>query len=375
MQIPFINLSRQYESIRSEIDQAIQFVFEQAQFIGGSTVKKFESDFANRYSVPHCLSTGNGTDALFLILKALNIKHGDEVITPAFSCIPSSETISLVGATPVFCDVDPIYYTLNPDEVVKKITSKTKAIIAVHLFGQSADGIELKKICDANSLFLIEDCAQAHLSSQTNKLAGTFGVASAFSFYPTKNLGAYGDAGCILTHDDGLAEKMRRLANHGALAKDDHLMEGTNSRMDSLQAALLSVKLNHLEKWNSKRKEIAALYNSLLADINNLTLPAEKENTNHTFHIFSIQTASRDSLKNYLGECGIETMIHYPKGLPFTEAYKHFQHSEKEFPVTAKLQQQVLSLPVYAELTNEEVIFVAESIRQFFSTQKKSPTG
>ena len=373
MQIPFINLSRQYESIRSEIDQAIQSVFEQAQFIGGSAVKKFGSDFANRYNVPHCISTGNGTDALFLILKALNIKQGDEVITPAFSCIPSSETISLTGATPVFCEVDPIYYTLDPDEVVKKITSKTKALIAVHLFGQSANVVELKKICEAHDIHLIEDCAQAHLTSQSNKLAGTFGIASAFSFYPTKNLGAYGDAGCILTRDDGIAEKIRRLANHGALIKDDHLIEGTNSRMDSLQAALLTVKLNHLEKWNSRRKEIAALYKSLLGDISQLILPAEKENTSHTFHIFSIQTASRDPLKNYLAECGIDTMIHYPKGLPFTKPYLHFQHTEKDFPVTAILQHQVLSLPVYPELTNKEVIYVAESIRQFFSTHENSP--
>jgi len=368
VQIPFVNLRLQYQSIQSEIDLAIQKVFEKAQFIGGAAVTKFESEFSRLHENQHCISTGNGTDALFIILNSLNLQPGDEVITPSFSCIPSSETISLAGGVPVFCDVDPQYYTLDPTEVLKKITSKTKAVVAVHLFGQAAPVVELKKICDEHSLQLIEDCAQGHLTAEYGRHSGTVGLASAFSFYPTKNLGAYGDAGCILTRDNLLAEKMRRFANHGALFKDDHLIEGTNSRMDTLQAAILSVKLKHLNRWTARRKEIAVLYKSLLANVDHLILPKERKNSTHTFHIFCIQTPFRDSLKKFMKERGVETLIHYPKGLPFTDSYSFLRHSANEFPVTAKLQQQVLSLPIFPELKNDEVEYIAQNIRQYFST-------
>lgn len=367
MKIPFVCLSLQYDSIRSEIDQAIESVLSNAQFVGGEPVRKFETEFTKVFEVPYCVSTGNGTDSLYLILKALGLQEGDEVITPAFSCIASAETITLAGGKPVFCDVDPLYYVIDTNEVLKKITSKTKAVIAVHLFGQSAPVSALKKICDAHNLFLIEDCAQAHLTQENKKFVGTFGVASAFSFYPTKNLGAYGDAGCILTRDAALAETMRRLANHGALIKDDHRMEGTNSRMDTLQAAVLSVKLKHLKAWNAKRAALAGLYKSLLADVDQLILPAERENTKHTYHIFCIQTSMRDSLKSFLAKNGIDTLIHYPKGLPYTDAYKRGAYSHADFPVTYHLQEHVLSLPLYPELTTDEVNFIAQSIRQYFS--------
>ena len=365
--IPFLNLRLQYESIQSEIDQAVQSVFQQAQFIGGTPVKKFEKDFATLFGMPLCISTGNGTDSLFIILKALNIQAGDEVITPAFGCIPSAEVISLTGAQPVFCDVDPNYCTIDSGQLLKKITPKTKAVMAVHLYGQAAPVHELKKICDEKNIYLIEDCAQAHLTKAKNQLAGTVGVASAFSFYPTKNLGAYGDAGCILTHDATLAEKMRRLRNHGALKKDDHEIEGMNSRMDTLQAAVLSVKLKYLNHWNARRAELANLYKNLLADVSQFVLPNEHPDSTHTYHIFCIQTSYRDSLKKYLAEHGVETLIHYPKGLPFTPAYRHLHRTEAEFPITAQLQNTVLSLPLYAELKNEEVTYIAQLIRQYFS--------
>jgi len=365
--IPFINLRIQYESIRSEIDKSIQSVFHDAQFIGGAPIKKFEEEFASLFHMPHSISTGNGTDSLFIILKALNIKAGDEVITPAFGCMPSAEVISLTGAQPVFCDVDPGFYTIDTEQLQKKITTKTKAVIVVHLYGQAAPIHKLKKICDEKNIFLIEDCAQAHLTKEKNKLAGTFGVASAFSFYPTKNLGAYGDAGCILTPDAALAERMRRIRNHGALIKDDHELEGMNSRMDTLQAAILSVKLKHLNDWNARRTELANLYKNLLAEVTQLALPNELPDSTHTYHIFCIQTQYRDSLKKYLAEHGVETLIHYPKGLPFTPAYRHLHYTEAEFPVTAQLQNQVLSLPLYAELKNEEVTYIAKLIRQYFS--------
>lgn len=367
MAIPFVNLRLQYESIQNEIDQALKGVFTNAQFIGGDCVKKFEQDFANQFQTKHCIGTGNGTDSLFIILKALGIGSGDEVITPAFSCIPSAECVTLTGASVVFADVHDQHYTLDPDKVEEKITHKTKAVIAVHLYGQAAPLVQLKKLCAKHGLFLIEDCAQAHLTQEGNQLAGTVGIASAFSFYPTKNLGAYGDAGCILTHDGQLGEKVRRLANHGALKKDDHLMEGINSRLDALQAAVLSVKLKHLQQWNEKRIAIANKYASLLQDIPELTLPVVRENTTHTFHIFAIRTTHRDTLKQHLATKGIETAIHYPEGLPFTRAYQYKKHSPEDFPVTYSLQNEVLSLPVYPELSSLQTEFIAQNISTYFS--------
>ncbi|HET9054379.1 MAG TPA: DegT/DnrJ/EryC1/StrS family aminotransferase [Cyclobacteriaceae bacterium] len=364
--IPFVNLRLQYESIQSEIDQAIQDVFAKSQFIGGDVVKKFEEEFSTLLGTKHCIGTGNGTDSLFLILKALGIGPGDEVITPAFSCIPSAECITLAEATVVFADVDDQYYTLDPADVERKITSRTKAVIAVHLYGQAAFVAQLKKLCDKHKIFLIEDCAQAHLSKEKNGFTGTFGVASAFSFYPTKNLGAYGDAGCVLTQDKIVAENVRRLANHGALKKNDHEIEGTNSRLDTLQAAILSVKLKHLKKWNDQRIVIADQYTNSLKNISGLTVPAVAAETEHTFHIYAIRTAKRDALKTHLSKAGIETLIHYPQALPFTAAYRYKNHSPGDFPVSAKLQHEVLSLPVYPGLTSDRVTTVIENIKRYF---------
>lgn len=367
MHIPFVNLRLQYASIQHEIDHAVKEVFATSQFIGGQSVKKFERDFALTFSQKHCIGTGNGTDSLFTILKSLGIGRGDEVITPAFSCIASAETISLTGAKVVFADIDPDFYTIDLNDLKKKISSKTKAVIAVHLYGQAVPITEIKKICEQHGLMLIEDCAQAHLTKEDGKLAGTFGVASAFSFYPTKNLGAYGDAGCILTSDDTLAQKIRRFTNHGALLKDDHTLEGSNSRLDALQAAMLSVKLNHLQSWNTRRIQIAELYTALMQNISGLQTPAVRKNSIHTFHIYGIRTPHRNELKAYLASQGIDTMIHYPKGLPFTEAYLHLQHTAVDFPITHRLQDELLSLPVYPELTDAEVTYVATSIRNYFS--------
>lgn len=364
--IPFVNLRLQYESIQPEIDQAIKDVFTKSQFIGGDPVKKFEQDFAAFFEINHCIGTANGTDSLFLILKALGIGPGDEVITPAFSCMPSAECISLTGATVVFADVDDQYYTLDPIDVERKITPKTKAVIAVHLYGQAAPVTQLKTLCDNHNIHLIEDCAQAHLTKIHDKLAGTIGIASAFSFYPTKNLGAYGDAGCILTQDNTLAEKIRRLANHGALKKDDHEIEGTNSRLDTIQAAILTVKLRYLKQWNAQRRAIADQYANSLKNISGLVVPAVAPVSDHTYHIYAVRSAKRDGLKNHLHKVGIETLIHYPQALPFTSAYRYKNHSESDFPVSAMLQKEVLSLPVFPGLTNTEVTSIVDNIRNYF---------
>lgn len=280
--------------------------------------------------------------------------------------MPSAECITLTGADVVFADVDDQYYTLDPSDVERKITSKTKAIIAVHLYGQAAPVSQLKELCDKYKIHLVEDCAQAHLTKENEKFAGTIGIASAFSFYPTKNLGAYGDAGCVVTQNDLLAEKIRRIANHGALKKDDHKIEGTNSRLDTLQAAILSVKLKHLLVWNQQREEIARLYGSLLNDNPNIIVPAIRKDSVHTFHIYAIRSSQRESLQNHLKSKGIETLIHYPNTLPFTPAYAHQKHAERDFPVSAKLQNEVLSLPVYPGLTSTQVTLIVENIKTIF---------
>lgn len=364
--IPFVDLRLQYESIQPEIDRAVKEVFTTARFIGGEPVKKFEQEFARLLGVTHCIGTGNGTDSLFLILKALGIGPGDEVITPAFSCIPSAECITLAGASVVFADVDDQYYTLDPADVEQKITPRTKAVIAVHLFGQAAPVAQLKAICDQHNIALVEDCAQAHLTKEGEVFAGTAGIAAAFSFYPTKNLGAYGDAGCVITQDDRLAEKIRRLANHGALKKDDHLTEGINSRLDTLQAAVLSVKLKYIKQWNGQRAAIATQYSTGLKNIPGLTLPTTAPSTEHTFHIYAIRSGQRNALQQYLTKGGIETLIHYPEALPFTQAYAYKNHSELDFPVSAKLQHEVLSLPVYPDLTSDQVTTIIENIKRYF---------
>ncbi len=366
MNVPFVDLKTQYLNIKSEVDVAVQSVFENGVFVGGFFVSEFEKSFAETYGVNQCIGVGNGTDALFLILKALGISEGDEVITPAHSWISTSETISLAGATPVFADVDNRHYTITPENVQSKINSKTKAVIVVHLYGQAAPIKEIAELCKKYNLFLIEDCSQAHLTEEGNQLVGKFGAAGAFSFYPTKNLGAYGDAGCVLTSNSDLAIKIRRLANHGGLSKDEHLMEGSNSRLDSLQAAFLSVKLKYLNDWTDKRIQNASVYYSLLKDVKGIVLPYVRPDTRHTFHLFVIKAKKRNELKLFLETNDIQTMIHYPTALPFEPAYKHLKHSVEDFPVAFELSQEILSLPIYPELSAEQIAFVCEKIKEFY---------
>lgn len=367
MHIPFLNLEAQYNSIKYELDSAMATAIKRFNFIRGPEVTAFEHAFGKMLGIPHVIATGNGTDALFIALRSLGIGPGDEVITPAFSCIPSAETITLCGATPVFADVDPDTYTIDPVQIEAKITVQTKAVIAVHLFGQGADITAIQAICKKHNLYLIEDCAQAHCTQVDGNFAGTFGDAGAFSFYPTKNLGAYGDAGCVVTNDASLAEKMRRFANHGALEKDDHLFEGTNSRMDTLQAAVLLAKLPHLQAWNTKRRDVAARYNTWLSGIDGLTIPLERKGTLHTYHIYAITTKKRDTLKAFLAEKGIQTIIHYPASLHCLPAYQYLRHRPSDFPVANRLQHEILSLPVYPTLTEEQVRYVCASIKDFFA--------
>lgn len=366
MEVPFVNLARQYNQYKSEIDEALLKVLSSGSYLGGSPVIEFEESFAKKCNAAFCVSLGNATAGLFLSLKALGIGPGDEVVTPAWSWISSSEVITLCGAKPVFADVDQDFFTITESEIRNKITVKTRAVIAVHLYGQAAELTAIRNLCNQHNLFLIEDCSQAHLSAVGNEILGTIGNVGVFSFYPTKNLGAFGDGGCVITNNDFIAEKIRRFANHGGLSKDDHRVEGFNSRLSAMQAALLNVKLKYLDKWNQRRIEIASIYFKHLENLNHIELPVIREGTTHTFHQYVIKAVHRDELKNFLSDNGIQTMIHYPKALPFEPAYEYLNHTERDFPVSAQLQKVVLSLPVYPELTNEQVEYVCNMIKSFY---------
>lgn len=366
MRVPFVDLSLQYESIKTEIDAAIAAVIKETTFIGGRFVEEFEQSFAKAYGVKNAISCGNGTDSLYIIMKMLGIGPGDEVITVANSWISSSETITQTGAKVVFADVHPQYYSIDENNLENKITAKTKAIIAVHLQGQMCEMDSLVAICKRHSLFLIEDCAQSHFSEYKSKRAGLFGIASSFSFYPGKNLGAYGDAGCMLTNDDELARKLRMFTRHGALKKHQHEMEGINSRMDSLQASILTAKLPHILKWTQQRIRNAELYNQALKDIQEISLPLVRTHTKHTFHLYVIRATQRTALIEHLKRDGIETAIHYPIALPNLPAYNYLGHLPSDFPVASQLQHEILSLPMYPEMGEEMIHHVADSVRAFY---------
>lgn len=367
MTVPFVDLKAQYLSIKEEIDRSIQEVLEESNFVGGKRISAFEHLLSQHYESSHCIGVGNGTDAIFIALKMLGIGPGDEVITSAISWISTSETITLTGAKPVFVDIHPDFFTLNPDLIESRITPRTRAIIPVHLYGQAAHMKRIREICDQHRLSLIEDCAQAHLTEEDGRKVGLFGDAGTLSFYPGKNLGAYGDAGAIVTAHDDLAVKMRMFANHGALKKHEHVMEGLNSRLDALQASILAVKIQHLEKWTNSRIAHAARYSALLQGIGDVQIPAVRSGTKHTFHLYVIRTRHRDALKKFLGEKGVQASVHYPTALPNLPAYAYLAHKPTDFPVASQYQSEILSLPMYPELAPESIEYVCESIKQYFA--------
>ncbi|MGC6415384.1 MAG: DegT/DnrJ/EryC1/StrS family aminotransferase [Bacteroidia bacterium] len=367
MKLNFVDLKRQYETIKPEIDSAIEKVISETAFIGGNYVEQFERDFSDLYGVSNCISVANGTDSLYIIMKMLGIGPGDEVITPANSWISSSETIGQTGAKPVFVDTERDYFTMDIDLVAKAISPRTKAIMPVHLYGQMCDMDALMKLANLHEIPVIEDCAQSHFSEFNGTRAGLFGVAGSFSFYPGKNLGAYGDAGGIITNDDELAEKFRKYARHGALVKHQHEIEGINSRMDGLQAAILSVKCKYIEAWTEKRIWVAEQYNKRLSDIHAITTPKLRPNSRHSYHLYVIRAQERESLAKFLEERGIPTVIHYPTPLPFLEAYASEAYTAKDFPVVHEYASQILSLPIFPEMTESEIDHVADAVRTFYS--------
>lgn len=367
MNVPFVDLKVQYNSIKKEIDEAIANVVNETAFVGGKYVNEFEAAFAEKYGVRHCISVANGTDSLYIIMKMLGIGPGDEVITAANSWISSSETITQAGARPVFVDIDPVYYSLDENQLEQKITANTKAIIPVHLQGQMCEMDTILAIAEKHGISVIEDCAQSHFSMYRQRKAGTMGIAGSFSFYPGKNLGAYGDAGCIITNDSALASKCMMYARHGALQKHQHQIEGINSRLDGLQAAILSAKLPHILDWTKRRQENATYYQQALSAVEEITLPAVRPDTEHTFHLYIIRASQREQLAEHLKARSIETAIHYPTALPLLKAYSYLNHTPEDFPIASRYQHEILSLPMYPELTTKMIDYIAESIKSFYS--------
>jgi dTDP-4-amino-4,6-dideoxygalactose transaminase len=369
MKIPFVDLKAQYQSIKPEMDEMISNVINETAFIGGKYVKDFEAKFAALYGVKHVISCANGTDSLYIIMRSLGIGPGDEVITAANSWISSSETIGQTGATPVFVDCDEQYMSMDVAQLEAAITAKTKALIVVHLHGQISEMDIIEQLAKKHGLYVIEDCAQSHFSEYKGKRAGTMGIAGSLSFYPGKNLGAYGDAGCIITNDDDLANKCRMFANHGALIKHQHQIEGINSRMDGLQAGILAVKLDHILSWTEKRIERAAWYREALKDIPQISIPEVRPESQHSYHLFIIRTSQRNELMAFLKEKGIETAIHYPTPLPLLPAYLDRGFTATDYPVSSRMSATMLSLPIYPELSFEAINYVANTIQDFFAKQ------
>ncbi len=362
MHIPFVDLKSQYLSLKQEFDEAILKVVSETAFISGKYAKAFEESFAEYLGVKHCVAVANGTDALEIGLKAIGIGAGDEVLVPANTFFATSEAVGNIGAKAVFVDIDAKFYNLDPSKIEENITPRTKAIIPVHLYGLPAEMDEIMRLARKHNLKVLEDCAQAHGATYKGKTVGGFGDVATFSFYPSKNLGAFGDAGAIATNSGETAEKARLIANHGQIAKYRHAFEARNSRLDGIQAAVLSVKLPHLDGWLEARRKNAALYDELLAD-SGLQLPSSPEYSRHTYHLYIVQVPNRAAVQQKLADEQIETGLHYPTALPFLEAYADQNHQPSDFPVVHAQMDKILSLPMYAELTEEMIEKVCQSLK------------
>jgi dTDP-4-amino-4,6-dideoxygalactose transaminase len=373
--VPFADLYAQYLSIKDEIDAAIADVIRTSAFIRGPHVEEFEEEFAALLDVKHCVSCANGTDALYIAMHALSVKPGDEVLAPAHSWISTTETISQIGATVVFCDTDESTYTIDPVAIESKISHRTVGIVPVHLFGQPAEMDAIMAIAAKHHLWVLEDCAQAHLAKYKGRPVGTFGNAGSFSFYPGKNLGAMGDAGALVTNDAKLAHRMAMFARHGGLAKGQHLIEGINSRLDGLQAAILLAKLPHLRSWTQRRQEVATRYGDLLRGIAGLQRPKTGPGREHVYHLYVVQHDLRDALARHLAVHGIQTHVNYPTALPFLPAYSRFGHRASDYPNAYRHQSRILSLPMFAEMTPEQIAWVCEVIHRFVEAGFKRHVG
>ena len=363
--IPFVDLHAQYLSIKDEIDAAIADVIRNSAFVRGPAVDKFEAEYADLMQAKHCVSAANGTDTLYIAMHALGIRPGDEVIVPAQTWISTSETVGQHGAKAVFVDVDPVSHTIDPALIEAKITDRTVGIIPVHLYGQAADMDPILEIARRHGLWVLEDCAQAHLATYKGRQVGTFGDIASWSFYPGKNLGAMGDAGAATTNSDDLAYKMSRFARHGGIKKGDHEIEGINSRLDGLQAAILRVKLNHLVDWTNRRRVAAARYDALLDASPHVAAPVQLADREHVYHLYVIESDDRDALAASLGTAGVQTVVNYPRALPFLPAYADRGHTAEDFPNAHRLQSRILSIPIFAEISEAQQRAVVDAIAAF----------
>lgn len=364
MKVPFLDLQAQYQTIRAEIAIALQKVLDDAAFAGGPYVAQFEKEFALCCRCQHAIGVSNGTAALWLALRGLGVGPGDEVITVPNTFIATAEAISLCGAKPVFVDIDENTYTMNPALLEAAITSRTTTIIPVHLYGQMANMDAIMAIAKAHGLFVIEDACQAHGATYQGRPAGSIGEAGCFSFYPGKNLGAYGEAGAVVTNDAELAAKIKLLRDHGQPQKYHHNLIGWNGRMDGLQGAILSVKLKFLTSWNEARRSHAQLYRALLAGLENVILPREAIDAKHVYHIFAIRVQNRDRVLKALAEKGIQCGVHYPIPLHLQEAYHFLGLRPGSFPIAEKCAAELLSLPMFPELAKPQIEHVAGEIRR-----------
>lgn len=391
MQVPFLDLKTQYKSIKDEILPKINDILENTAFILGKYVEDFEKRFAKEHNAKYCFGLGTGTAGNHLVLWALGISPGEEVIVPDNTFIATAWGATLCGAKPVFVDCHPESYNIDPQKIISAITPKTKAIVAVHLYGQPADvdGIkETLKLIDfeevsngvflnsksGQKIYLVEDCAQSHLAEYKDLEVGTLGIASSWSFYPGKNLGAYGEGGAVMTNDDELAKKFKMMRDHGAEEKYVHRIYGHNYRMEAIQGAVLGVKLNYIEKWTESRRNVAKKYYEILKDIEELVIPKEMDYAKHVYHLFVIklkkefvnEKINRNQLQKFLHEKGISTGLHYPIPLHLQPCFENLGYKKGDLPVSEDLAENCLSLPMYPELTEEQIDYVGSSIKEFF---------
>ena len=362
--IQFSELKTQYENIKAEILEAFEQVFESSWFVLGKNVEAFEKEFASYCDAKYGIGVGSGTEALHLALLACGVQPGDEVITVANTAVPTISAISFAQATPIFVDIDPDSYTMNPNLIESKITEKTRVIMPVHLYGQSADMRPILNLAQKYNLKVIEDACQAHGAEYNGRKIGSLGELGCFSFYPSKNLGAYGDGGMVVTNDPELADRVWMLRNYGQRKRYCHDIKGFNSRLDELQAAFLRKKLEHLNRWNEWRRRLAQIYHDSLGK--SVVKPIEKDYAYHIYHLYVIRSQHRDDLQKYLMKNGIQTLIHYPVPVHLQQAYYDLNIKPESLPITEKYAAEILSLPMYPELKDDDVFYVADKINDFY---------
>jgi dTDP-4-amino-4,6-dideoxygalactose transaminase len=364
MNIPLVDLKVQYLSIKSEIDAAVEKVLNSGAFIGGKFVEKFEKDFASSCHTKYAVALASGTDALYLGLRALRIKPGDEVITSPFTFIATAEAIERSSASVVFADIDEKTYNISPAEIEKRITTRTRVIMPVHIFGQPADMTAINSIAKRHNAVVFEDACQSHGALWNGRPAGSLSRCAAFSFYPSKNLGAYGDGGAFTTDSAELARNMRLLRDHGRKGRYLHSVKGVNSRLDALQAAILTVKLRHLNDWNSKRRQAAKLYTRFLADSPEIITPHISDSAQSVFHVYAVRVPKRDRVVAKLEENGIHAGVHYPLPVHLQPAFRHLKIKKGSYPVCERVCRSVISLPIYPEITESQIEFVSETLKR-----------